>query len=78
MVIVTLDDVVGWLVEGFSKKGALHLGLFFSVAPRTGAFIYKMTYDTDTYILHRSWGTPFAKCGARPGLPQLHTIITVY
>ena len=29
MVIVTLDDVVGGLVEGFRKKGALRLGLFF-------------------------------------------------
>ena len=33
VVIVTLDDVVGGLVEGFSKKGALRLGLFFLWPP---------------------------------------------
>ena len=39
-----------------------------------GALIYEMTYDTyvDTYI-HRLWGTPFDKCGAHSGLPQLCT-----
>ena len=31
--ILTLCDVVGWLVWGFRKKGLLRLGLFFAVAP---------------------------------------------
>ena len=34
-VIMTLFDVVGWLVRGFRKKGAVHLGLFLLGPPAT-------------------------------------------
>ena len=37
VVIVMHDDVVGLLVEGFSKKGALRLGLFFLWPPGQAA-----------------------------------------
>ena len=32
-VIMTLRDVVGWLVRGFRKKGAVRLGLFLLEPP---------------------------------------------
>ena len=37
-VIMTLRDVVGWLVRGFRKKGAVRLGLF------AGASCHKSTF----------------------------------
>ena len=42
-----MTQLVGWLVEGFSKKGALRLGLF-SVAPRGQDDFFQSTKHTFT------------------------------
>ena len=41
-VIMTLRDVVGWLVRGFRKKGAVRLGLFLLGPPEHRYFFFTM------------------------------------
>ena len=55
---MTLRDVVGWLVGGFRKKGAVRLGLFLLGRPAATPLLYA----TCTFVILTLRGGGFSTC----------------
>ena len=49
--IMTLRDVVGWLVRGFRKKGAVRLGLFLLGPPAVYTSFYLNLSKPDKKVI---------------------------